>query len=119
MDIEDPKVSDKERGPGLDDDPRFKALRHRFWRLAKHGPQVLTEMGYSWPIPPSQETCRKMLFEIAEKGRLDKLESVIKRKEAEILEQIGHKGDPCEFCSLAWDQVKPGPCPVRKKQVQP
>lgn len=100
-----------------DDDPRFKQLRHRFYRLGKFGPNVLSDMGYVYSCEPDQEACRKALFEIAEAGKLDQMETLIDEQEKEILSRIGHLGDPCQFCGLPLDQVKPGPCPVRKKQV--
>ena len=99
-----------------EEEERFKAIRHKFYRLAKHGPPLLQEvLGYT---QPNVEDHRSLLFEVARQGKLPALESLIDKKEREILEQIGHVGDPCQFCNSPHDMVKPGPCPVRKKQVQ-
>jgi hypothetical protein len=66
----------------------------------------------------STDEIRDVLFKLAGQGRIPELESLIDKKEREILERIGHKGDPCEYCGVPHDQAKPGPCPIRKKMVQ-
>jgi len=113
-----------------DEETKFKELRHRFYRLGHHGQGILIEMGVlPEPIRGVMATLgeqrfsmieiRERLFNLADQGRLPELETLITKKEAEILAQIGHVGDPCQFCNLPHVQVKPGPCPVRKKMVQP
>lgn len=96
---------------------KFKAIRHKFYRLGKGGPGLLVEMGL---LPEDKqdagkEELRAILFDAYSLGRIDELEGMIDAKEKEILERIGHQGDPCIYCHLPHDEVKPGPCPVRKK----
>ncbi len=102
-----------------EEESKFTSLRHRFYRLGKSGPQVLSEMGFHFHPEPSNETCRATLFVIAEQGRLPELENLIDEHEREILARIGHDGNPCTYCHLSIEDRKPGSCPVRKKQVQP
>jgi hypothetical protein len=106
-----------------DEETKFKELRHRFYRLAHHGPALLIEMGVLQNtvggIRFSKDEIRDVLFDLASRGKLQELETLITKKEAEILGQIGHVGDPCQFCGASQDQVKPDPCLVRKKMVQP
>ncbi len=104
------------------EEAKFRELRHRAYRLGKNLISILEQMGCltenSDTITLSKETQREMLFQIAGRDKLPELEILIKKKEAEILAQIGHIGDPCEYCHLPMIEVKPGPCPVRKKMVQ-
>lgn len=66
----------------LEYDFKFKALRHRFYKLGKHGTTILVEMG-ALMIPKGM--IRFVLFDIAKTGRLPELETLIEKKEAEIL----------------------------------
>lgn len=106
-----------------DEETKFKELRHRFYRLAHHGPSLLIEMGVLQKtvggIRFSKDEIRDVLFDLGTRRKLPELEALITKKEAEILAQIGHVGDPCEYCGMSMMQVNPGPCPVRKKMVQP
>lgn len=104
-----------------DEEQRFKALRYRFYRLGKHNLSLLQEMGILEENPemdrPNKDDLRALLFEIHNQGRIGELEERINKKEKEILEQVGHVGDPCIYCNLPHDEVKPGPCPARKGGV--
>ena len=113
---------------GANEETKFKELRHRFYRLAHHGQGILIEMGVlPEPIRGGMATLgeqrfsmieiREKLFNLADQGRLPELETLITKKEAEILEQIGHVGDPCIYCHLSIENRKPGPCPTRNKML--
>ena len=105
-----------------EEEARFSQLRHRFYRLAHHGPQLLIEIGALDKTVGGQrfthDEIKDKLFEVANSGKLPQLEEAIARKESEILALIGHEGDPCIHCGVPHNQVQFGPCPVRKKQAQ-
>jgi hypothetical protein len=93
MDPEDPKRFGMECGPDPEDDPGFRALRHRFYRLGKHSNQVLKDLGFLQHLAPDEvvgkDEQRQLLFEAHKSGVLDKLETLINEKEAELREQLG------------------------------
>ncbi len=68
----------------LESDPRFKALRHRFYKLGGKGLQVLQKMGslqeVSDDIRIPKEEQRNLLFGLAQ-GRLEDLERAIEEEE--------------------------------------
>lgn len=74
----------------LQDDERFKAIRHRFYKLGtERRSKVLAHMGFSQPpglknYREIQDAERRTLFEIAFEKRLSELEWLIEGQEIEI-----------------------------------
>ena len=71
------------------EDPKFKALRHRFYKLGKHGPGLLEQMAAintnTGAATFSKDQLREALFGLHKEGKISQLESLIEKKEAEIL----------------------------------
>ena len=68
----------------LENDPKFKSIRHRFYRLGGRGLQVLQKMGslqeVSEDIRIPKEEQRNILFGLAQ-TRLEELERAIEEEE--------------------------------------
>lgn len=76
-----------------EEEKEFTAIRHGYYKLGKHGIEVLQSMGYSVEgmsldlMDVSKEKQREILFEIADQGRLPELQGLIEQKQTEIFEQ--------------------------------
>ena len=72
-----------------EEEKEFIAVRHRYYKTGKAGPEILQSMGMieiDQSMIPSKEEQRDMLFKIADQGRLPNLLTLIEQREAEILE---------------------------------